>query len=127
MPLHHQQQKRRVEECKEEASTDDVASVGQELALDVTPAPSTPPHADPVACLPLTELNNNSGALLPPFQLHLLEMHLTLYVWELFHGSFSLEDTPDHDMEICIHGTHGNPWTPASSSWFHLSDSGFLL
>ena len=96
MPLHHQQQTRRVEEGKEEASTDDVASVGQELALDVTLAPSTPPHANLVAWLPLTELNNNSGALLPPFQLHMLEMHLTLYIWELFHDS-------------CVSGRHARP------------------
>ena len=111
MPLHHQQQKRRVEECKEEEDTDDVAIVGQELALEVALAPSTPPRTDPVAWLPLSELSHNSGAVLTPFQLHMLEMHLTSYIWECFHDSLSLEDTPGHDMDICIHGKATHPVT----------------
>ena len=116
--------KRRFEECKEEESTDDVVNVGQELALDVTSAPSTPPHADPAAWLSLTELNNNSGALLPPFQLHMLEMHLTVFMWELFHDSLSLEDTPDHDMTLCIHGKAANPVTCKLKNYLKLVFAG---
>ena len=70
-----QSKRRRVSDCKDK-SIDEADSAGQEVALDiVAPAPSTPPRADPVAWLPLSEFNNNSGAVLPPFQLHMLEMH----------------------------------------------------
>ena len=103
--------KRRVD-CKQEDTVTDAPRQRQEIGLDDACAtPTTASTSDHVTLMALSELNHNTAVRLPPSQLHMLELHLTSYVWELFHDNLSLEDSPDHDMRICVHGKAQSPVT----------------